>query len=161
MKYNLKPKFKTELKTMCNVIVEIDNPYLQAWSDAGAYVMSHGGDYWIMTDIGQLWFKILEDKMHLECIAVVDTDRRQGNGGKLMGYITQLADETNTTLSLEVSIVTRGNYMGVVHPTVALGAAKLNKIPVRSLPKWYEKHGFKKTPQYTEKKRKMIYTPKK
>lgn len=34
-------------------------------------------------------------------------------------------------------------------------------IPEGSLPKWYEKFGFTKSPSYNQKNRDMIYTPKK
>ncbi|HIP31400.1 MAG TPA: GNAT family N-acetyltransferase [Crocinitomicaceae bacterium] len=112
-----------------------------------------------MTDAGQLWLKIKEDKIHLECIAVNPDERRKGNGRKLMGYLTELADETNTIVSLEVSTVGSKGMM-MPHPVVELGSSKKNKIPVRSLPKWYGKFGFKKTEGYTEKKRTMLYTPK-
>ena len=161
-KLNTKPEFKTEVKSMCNCIVEIDNPYLQAFADAGAYVMATRQDgFWIMTSIGQLWLKIQEDTMYLECIAVADDQRRQGNGSKLMGYVTQISDETQIPVKLQVSIVTRGNFMGMTHPVVALGETKKNKIPLQSLPKWYEKLGFTKSPSYSAKKKEMIYTPKK
>lgn len=161
MKFNTNPEFETKVEQMCNIVTKIDNDYLQAWADAGAYVMAMGGGWWIMLNDGQLWFKIHEDKMHLECIAVRDDDRKQGRGSRMMGYVTQFADETNTQVSLEVSMVTSGNYMGMHHPVVVMGQPKKNKIPVRSLPKWYQKFGFQKTEKYTEKKRSMIYTPKK
>jgi len=47
---------------MLRCIVEIDNVYLQAWADAGAFVMATGHSYWIMTDMGQLWLKIAEEE---------------------------------------------------------------------------------------------------
>jgi len=160
MKLNTNPEFKTEVKSMCNVIVEIDNPYLQAWADAGAYVLSTGKDFWILTDMGQLWFKIHEDAMCLECIAVKEEDRRQGKGSQLMEYVTKISDETQIPVTLQVAVVTRGGFLGMSHPVVALGEPKKNKIPVQSLPKWYEKFGFTKSPSYTAKKKEMIYTPK-
>lgn len=160
-KLNTNPDFKTEVKSMCNCIVEIDNSYLQAFADAGAYVMATGKDgFWIMTGIGQLWLKIREDAMYLECIAVHQDERRQGHGTTLMGYVTQVADQTQISVVLEVSNVTSGGFMGMPHPVVALGEPKKNKIPLQSLPKWYEKRGFTKSPSYTEKKKEMIYTPK-
>lgn len=160
-KLNTNPEFKTEIKMMCNAIVEIDNPFLQAFADAGAIVMATGKDgFWIMTGIGQLWMKIREDAMYLECIAVRQEERRQGHGTALMEYVTQASDETQIPVVLEVSIVTSGGYMGMPHPVVALGEPKKNKIPLQSLPKWYEKRGFTKSPSYTEKKKEMIYTPK-
>jgi len=160
--FKLLPEFKTEVKCgMFNCIVEIENDYLQAWADAGAFVMATGGDYWIMTEFGQLWLKIRENEIHLECIAVMAEDRRQGKGRELMGYVTEISDETGTQVSLQVSDVTAGGYIGMPHPVVGHGQVKKDKIPVRSLPKWYESLGFKKTPEYTEKKRTMIYTPKK
>lgn len=146
---------------MFNCIVEIDNPYLQAFADAGAYVMVTGKDgFWIMTEIGQLWLKIREDAMYLECIAVAQEERRQGHGTALMGYVTQIADETQIPIVLEVAIVTSGGYMIMPHPVVAMGEPKKNKIPLQSLPKWYEKRGFTKSPSYTAKKKEMIYQPK-
>lgn len=161
IKLNTKPEFKTEVKTMCNVIVEIDNPYLQAWADAGAYVMVTGvNGYWIMTSIGQLWLKINEDGMYLECIAVIDTERRQGNGSQLMKYVTDFSDQTGIPVALRVDNVSSGNYVGMPHPVVGIGQSKKNKIPVGSLPKWYEKFGFTKSPSYTVKKRDMSYQPK-
>jgi ribosomal protein S18 acetylase RimI-like enzyme len=159
-KLNTKPDFKTEVKgCMFNCIVEIDNPYLQAWADAGAYVMSTGGDFWLMTGIGQLWFKIQEDSMRLECIAVHTDDRRQGNGSELMRLVTEFSDETGIKVSLEVSDVSNSTTMSP-HPVVGIGQKKKNKIPVASLPKWYQKFGFTKSPLYTAKKKEMIYTPK-
>lgn len=160
MKLNTEPKIKTEVKQMCNIITEIDNPYLQAWADAGAYVMIHSG-FWIMTDMGWLWFKITEDAMHLECIAVSDKERGKGKGTRLMEYVTHFADETGIPVTLEVAVVTNGNYCGMPHPVVGMGQSKKDKIPVGKLPKWYSKFGFVKTPEYTVKKRSMIYTPKK
>lgn len=161
-KLNTTPEFKTEVKSMCNCIVEIDNPYLQAWADAGAYVMSTGKEgFWIMTNIGQLWIKIQEDAMYLECVAVAEDQRRQGKGTQLMGYVTQIADETQIPIKLQVSIVTRGNFNGLTHPVVSLGEKNKNKIPLQSLPKWYEKFGFTKSPSYSANKKEMIYTPKK
>jgi len=44
-KYNLHPEFKTETKGFCNIVTKIDNDYLQAWADAGAYVMSQNEDW--------------------------------------------------------------------------------------------------------------------
>lgn len=159
--FKLLPEFKTEVKLgMFNCIVEIENDYLQAWADAGALVIPTGKDYWIMTDVGQLWMKIRENEIHLECIAVMSEERRQGKGRMLMGYVTQIADETGTQVSLEVSDVTAGGYTAMSHPVVGHGKVKKDKIPLRSLPKWYESIGFNKTPEYTEKKRTMIYTPK-
>ena len=78
-----------------------------------------------------------------------------------MKIVTQFADETQTPVSLRVSVVTSGGYMGMPHPVVGHGQVTKNKIPVRSLPKWYAKFGFQKTEGYTEKKRTMLYTPKK
>ena len=159
-KQNTKPDFKTEVKLgMFNCIVEIDNTYLQVWADAGALVMSTGGSFWIMTNYGQLWFKIQEDSMHLECIAVLADDRRQGNGSKLMKLVTEFSDETGIKVSLEVSDVSNNTTMSS-HPVVGIGQKKKNKIPVASLPKWYQKFGFTKSPLYTAKKKEMIYTPK-
>lgn len=159
-KLNTKPDFKTEVKMMCNAIVEIDNPFLQKLADAGAIVMSSGSKgFWVLTGVGQLWLKIHEEAMHLECIAVRDDERRQGNGSKLMNILVEIADETQIPITLEVSIVTSGNYMGIPHPVVGIGQSTKNKIPVRSLPKWYGKFGFQKTEGYTDKKRSMIYLP--
>ena len=161
-KYKLLPEFKTEVKGgIFNCIVEIENDYLQAWADAGAFVMSTGDDYWIMTDMGQLWFKIRENEIHLECIAVLVKERRQGKGRELMGNVTEIADQTNTLVSLSVSDVTAGGYIGMPHPVVGHGQVKKDKIPVISLPKWCVKFGFQKTEGYTEKSRTMLYTPKK
>ena len=75
MKLNKNPEFDTEVKMMCNAIVKIENPYLQAWADAGAIVMCSAG-YWIMTKFGQLWFKIGEESMHLECISTYVDQRK-------------------------------------------------------------------------------------
>ena len=161
-KLNTSPEFKTEIKMMFNAIVEIDNPFLQAFADAGGIVMATGkSGFWIMTGIGQLWMKIQEDSMLLECIAVASDERRQGHGTTLMGYVTQIADETQIPVKLEVAVVSGGGYIGMPHPVVALGQPKKNKIPVQSLPAWYEKRGFTKSPLYSAKKKEMIYTPKK
>lgn len=162
-KLNKEPDFKTEVKGgMFNCIVKIENPYLQAWADAGAFVMYNGrNDYWIMTALGQLWFKIEEESMHLECIAVRSEDRKQGKGSSLMQLVTQLSDETGIDISLEVMNVTHGNMMTSPHPVVGIGQQKKNKIPVGSLPKWYQKFGFTKSPSYTAKKKEMNYSPKK
>jgi len=146
---------------MFNCIIKIDNPYLQAWADAGAYVMYTGGvDFWVMTSIGQLWLKIQEDRMHLECIAVQADDRRQGNGTHLMELVTKFSDETGIDISLEVSNVSSGSLMMSPHHVVAVGQVKKNKIPVQSLPNWYRKFGFTKSPSYTAKKKEMNYSPK-
>ena len=160
-KMNTNPDFKTEIKMMFNAIVEIDNPYLQAFADAGAIVMATGKDgFWILTGIGQLWMKIQEDFMHLECIAVEESERRQGKGTELIGYVTQIADQTQIPVKLEVAVVTSGGFIGMPHPVVALGEKKKNKIPVQSLPAWYEKRGFTKSPLYSANKKEMTYTPK-
>ena len=161
-KLNTKPDFETEVKGgMFNSIVKIDNPYLQAWADAGAFVMYNGdNDFWVMTGMGQLWLKIQEDRMHLECIAVQSEDRRQGNGSNLMKLVTEFSDETGIDISLEVSNVSSGSMMMSPHHVVAIGQVKKNKIPVGSLPVWYQKFGFTKSPQYTAKKKEMIYKPK-
>jgi ribosomal protein S18 acetylase RimI-like enzyme len=159
-KQNTKPEFKTERKGIFNVITEIDNAYLQAWADAGAYVMLSGGDYWIMTNHVQLLFKIQEDSMHLECISTYVDDRKQGHGSEMMKIAAEIADETNTILSLQVANVTGNGYNMGQHPVIGSGMNKKDKIPVGSLPKWYEKFGFTKSPSYTEKKRDMIYKPK-
>lgn len=159
-KQNTKPDFETEVKFgMFNCITKIDNPYLQAWADAGALVMSTAGDFWLMTSIGQLWFKIQEDSMHLECIAVQSEDRKSGKGTHLMELVTKFSDETGIKVSLEVSDVSNSTNMSP-HPVVAIGQKKKNKIPVASLPRWYQKFGFTKSPLYTAKKKEMIYTPK-
>lgn len=75
--------------------------------------------------------------------------------------VTQLADETGTQVSLEVMNVTARGYIGMPHPVVGHGQVKKDKIPVRSLPKWYESIGFIKTPEFTQKNKTMLYTPKK
>ena len=160
MKLNKEPKLRIETKMMCNAIVEIDNPYLQAWADTGAIVMLTGGDFWILTGLGQLLLKIHDESMHLECIAVRSDERRQGKGGTLMKYVVEISDETGIPVTLQVDDVSNGNMMTMPHPVVGVGQDKKNKIPVGSLTKWYEKFGFKKTDSYTTKKRSMIYTPK-
>ena len=162
MKQELEPDFETKtMYGMFNGITKIDNAFLQKFADAGAVVMFNGWDtgFWIMTGMGQLWFKIQEDSMHLECIAVLSKERKQGKGSQLMELITQYSDETNIPVSLRVSVVSN-NSMMMPHPVVGHGMVKKDKIPVRSLPKWYQKFGFQKTDDYTEKNKTMLYTPK-
>jgi len=154
-------KFDTEVKMGCNAIVKINVPLLQGLADAGAIVMyNSGNDFWIMTGVGQLWLKTEEKGIHLECIAVYFEDRRQGKGGELMKILTEIADETNTHLSLRVSVV-KNTTMRMGHPVVGIGEKTKNKIPVGSLPKWYQKFGFVKSEGYTVKKRIMHREPKK
>ena len=161
-KLNLYPTFTTKVKQMFNCIETIDNPYLQAWVDAGAYVMSSGKtDYWIMTNSVQLLFKIHEDSMHLECIATYHEDRRKGHGSEMMEYITQFSNESGVPVTLKVANVTGNGWQMMQHTVISMGMVKTNKIPVQSLPKWYEKFGFIKSPSYSEKNKSMIYTPKK
>jgi len=161
-KFNIEPEFKTKREAMFNIITEIDNDYLQAWVDAGAYVMFTGKeDFWIMTNFGQLLFRIRENHMHLECISVHADDRRQGNGSKLMKHAVDFADETGTTLTLEVANVTGNGYNMSQHPVISAGMTKKNKIPVKDLPKWYMGFGFRKHFNYTAKKKSMIYSPEK
>ena len=161
MKLDKQPEFKTEPKMMFNAITEIDNPYLKAWVDAGAIVSLLGDDFWIVTNDCQIWFKIHDEAMHLECIAVYEDKRRQGIGSGMMKYVTKFSDETGIPVTLCVSKVSASGWIGMPNPVVGIGMVKKNKIPVASLPKWYEKHGFEKTPEYTQKKKEMIYTPKK
>jgi len=161
MKLNKNPEFKTKQENMCNIIYEIDNTFLQALADAGAYVMLTGRDFWVLTGIGQLWLKIHDEAIHLECIAVNVDDRRQGNGSKLMDILVQCSDESGIPITLQVDNVSRGKgYSGASHPAVGCGQHKKNKIPVAALPKWYQKFGFQKTAEYTAKSKNMSYTPK-
>lgn len=160
-KLNTNPDFETEVKMMFNAIVKIDNPYLQAFADAGAIVMRTGSSgFWIIAGEGQLWMKIYEDSMHLECIAVPEDKRRQGIGKQIMGYVTHFSDVTKIPVTLEVAVVSDGGIMKMPHPVVNLGQTKRNKIPVQSLPAWYERLGFTKSPSYSAKKKEMIYQPK-
>jgi len=161
-KLKLQPEFTIERKSIFNCIKTIENDYLQAWIDAGAYVMFSGKeDYWIMTNHVQLLFKIQEDSMLLECISTYTDDRKKGHGSEMMKLVTEFADKTDTVVSLQVANVTGNGYMISQHPVIAAGTTKKNKIPVGSLPKWYQKFGFTKSPSYTANKRDMIYTPKK
>lgn len=158
---NKKPKFETESRNLFNVITSIDNEYLQKWVDAGAYVMSTGNEFWIMTNFVQLLFKIHDDSMHLECISVDSKNRRKGHGSKIMQNVIMASDESGIPVSLKVANVT-GNGLSVMqHNVISQGMVTKNKIPVRSLPKWYEKFGFTKSPQYTQKNKEMIYKPNK
>lgn len=161
MKFNKKPKFTTKFKQMHHTIKTIENDFLQAVADTGAFLTVTGNDYWMMTNIGHIWFKIEDESIHLECIAVRVENRRQGNGRTLMGYITSIADDTNTPVTLKVSTVGNKNNFTRSHMVVAIGEPKKNKIPVSQLTKWYESIGFVKTPEYTAKERNMIYSPKK
>jgi len=160
MKLDKKPEFKTETKMMFNAVTKIDNPYLQAWADAGAIVSLLGNDFWIVTNDCQLWFKIHEEAMHLECIAVYDDKRKQGVGSGMMEYVTKFSDQTGIPVTLCVSKV-EASGIGMPNPIVSIGMSKKDKIPVASLPKWYGKFGFEKTPEYTQKKKEMIYKPNK
>jgi hypothetical protein len=163
MKQELKPEFETKtMYGMFNGITKIDNAFLQKFADAGAVVMFNGWDtgFWIMTGMGQLWFKIQENEMHLECIAVLSKERKQGKGSQLMTLITQYADEVNIPVSLRVSVVSNSSMM-MPHPVVGHGMVTKDKIPVRSLPKWYAKFGFQKDENFTQKNKTMLYTPKK
>ena len=161
MKLDKKPDFIVEQRMTFNAITEIDNAYLQKWVDAGAIVTVTDGDFWIVTNLGQLLFKIHDESMHLECISVADVDRGQGNGTKLMENVVMASDESGIPVSLKVANVTGNGYMMMQHPVISLGMSKKNKIPVRSLPKWYEKFGFKRTEEYTQKNKAMIYEPNK
>ena len=162
MKLKLQPEFKTETKSIFNVIKTIENAYIQAWIDAGAWIMYSGReDYWIMTNHTHLLFKIQEDSMHLECISTHKDDRRQGHGGEMMKMVTYISDETNIPVTLQVANVTGNGYMMMQHSVIAMGQPKKDKVPVAALPKWYLKFGFTKSPSYTQKNRDMIYTPKK
>lgn len=156
----LKPDFTTERKQMFNVITKIDNAYLQAWADKGAYVMLSDKHFWIMTNHVQLLFEIKEDSMLLECISTHSDDRKQGHGSEMMEIAVELADETNTVLSLQVANVTGNGLMMGQHPVIGAGMVKKNKILTSALPKWYEKFGFVKSPSYTAKTKDMHYTPK-
>lgn len=161
MKLDKEPDFIVEQKMMFNAIVEIDNAFLQKWVDAGAIVAITDGDFWILTNLGQILFKIHDESMHLECISVADVDRRQGNGSELMKLVTKFSDESGIPVSLKVANVTGNGYEMMQHPVISLGMTKKNKIPVAALPKWYEKFEFKKTENYTQKNKEMIYEPKK
>lgn len=77
-----------------------------------------------------------------------------------MKFLTEIADKTNIPVTLQVAVVSSGGFIQRSHPVVALGETKKNKIPVQSLPKWYEKFGFTKSPSYTAKKKDMNYQPK-
>jgi ribosomal protein S18 acetylase RimI-like enzyme len=161
-KQTLKPDFTTERKGMFNIITKIDNPYLQAWADAGAYVMYTGSeDFWVMTNHVQFLFKIQEDSIHLECVATYVKSRKQGHGAEMMKFAVEMADQSGTKLSLQVANVTGNGYNMSQHTVIGIGMQKKDKIPVGSLPKWYAKFGFTKAASYTAKQRDMTYTPKK
>ncbi|MEK6829767.1 MAG: hypothetical protein AABY15_06625 [Nanoarchaeota archaeon] len=161
MKLNLFPKFEAEPKMGFHSVTKIDNPFLQALADAGALVVvTSKEDYWVIACNAMLLFKIREEDMHLECISVPDIHRRQGEGSKAMKIMTQLSDETGVPITLRVSNVTGNGWMMMQHPVIAMGMAKKNKIPVGSLPKWYEKFGFERTPDFSPKEKNMIYKPK-
>lgn len=161
MKLTLFPEFQTQPKMGFNSVTKIDNPFLQALADAGAIVSnSSKEDWWVIACNAMMLFKIRENDMHLECISVPDIHRRQGEGGKAMRIITQLSDETGVPITLRTSNVTGNGWQMMQHPVIAMGMAKKNKIPVGSLPKWYEKFGFVKSPDYSQKEKNMIYTPK-
>ena len=160
-KMNLNPELKEERKSLFCCITTIDNSYLQAWVDAGAYVMYSGNqDYWIATNHVQLLFRIQEDSMLLECISTFVDSRKQGHGSEIMKMVTQFADETDTNISLQAANVTGNGYNIMQHPVIDAGRPRKNKIPVAALPKWYLKFGFTKSPSYTAKKKEMIYKPK-
>jgi len=160
-KQNLKPEFTTERKGMFNLITKIDNPYLQAWADAGAYVMLTGDeDFWVMTNHVQFLFKIQEDSIHLECIATYVKYRGQGKGTEMMKFAVEMADQSGTTISLQAANVTGNGYNMGQHPVIGIGMQKKGKIPVAALTHWYQKFGFVKTSGYTAKQRDMTYTPK-
>lgn len=162
MKLNLEPDFETEARSLFVVITKIDNAFLQAWIDAGAWVVYSGKeDYWIMTNHTHLLFKIHEEAMHLECISTFKDDRKQGHGSKMMKLTVECSEESGIPVTLQVANVTGNGYMMMQHNVIAMGQPKKDKIPVAALPKWYAKFGFTKSPSYTQKKRDMIYTPKK
>lgn len=173
MKFDTFPDFKTEAKNFCNAIVEIDNPYLQEIVDMGGTLLNIGNsakssDFWLPTNWGHLWFKIMEDRMVLECISVPTEERKKGNGTKLMEIVTEVADKTGVPVQLEVAVVETGGFLGIQNVIVSVGMSKKDKIPVNKLPKWYEKFGFEKTKEYNKvckktgkKKKIMLYTPKK
>jgi ribosomal protein S18 acetylase RimI-like enzyme len=114
-----------------------------------------------MTNHVQVLFEIKEESMHLECISTYSEDRKKGHGSEIMNIAIELADETNTTVTLQVANVTGNGYNMGQHPVIGAGMNKKDKILTSALPRWYAKFGFTKSPSYTQKKRDMIYTPKK
>ena len=162
MKLNLEPEFETERKSIFVVITKIDNAFIQAWIDAGAWVVYSGKeDYWVMTNYTHLLFKIQEDAMHLECISTSKDDRKKGHGSEMMELTVKCSEDSGIPVTLQVANVTGNGYNMGQHSVIGMGMPKKDKIPVASLPKWYHKFGFTKSPSYTLKKRDMIYTPKK
>jgi ribosomal protein S18 acetylase RimI-like enzyme len=161
-KLNLEPEFETERRSIFVVITTIENAFIQAWIDAGAWVIYSGKeDYWVMTNHTHLLFKIHEEAMHLECISTCKDDRKQGHGSEMMKLTVQCSEESGIPVTLQVANVTGNGYMMMQHSVIGMGMPKKDKIPVGSLPKWYEKFGFTKSPSYNQKNRDMIYTPKK
>ena len=144
-----------ENKSIFNAIKRIEHRYLQHLVDAGAIIIPSADTYWLLCEHGNLLFKVNEDdSVHLEVVSVNVVQRRQGNGNYLMNIVTTTADCVQLAVTLRVSVVRMPHF--APHPALVAGAITKNKIPVRLLPNWYMKFGFK----FVDRKQKtMIYEP--
>lgn len=142
-KLNTKPNFTTEVNMMFNAVKTIDNAFLQGLVNLGAIVIADRTGFSVMAFNSYVFFLINEESVVLECISTPVDERGKGSGTKFLKVICEVAKATCTNITLRACDVTINSFM--MPPfAIAHGAKKKGKIPVKDLPKWYEKFGFEK-----------------
>ena len=129
---------------LINAIETIDHPFLQGLIGLQATVGILQGEYTVLACDSLVLLFVYETHVEIECIATVEEERGKGSATKVMNAMCQVADETGTVLKLRTANVTGNGWAMAQHTVVANGRRKKGKIPVGSLPAWYEKFGFVK-----------------
>lgn len=165
-RFRLYPEATWTFHVIANKATTVNHPYLQALVKAKAHVCMMGGEWCVIGYSSLAMLHIYKDFINIECIATPQEFRGEGSASKLMEAFTIISNETGIPLRLRACNVTGHRWTGLPqHPVVAKAMQKKGKIPVRDLPKWYQKFGFTMVAQVFQKGKargwNMLYTPKK
>lgn len=161
----LYPEADWSFHPISNKATNIAHPFLNKFAEINGHVCVMMGEWVIIGYSSLAMVHIYKDFVNIECIATPQEFRREGSATKLMEAFIAVSDETGIPLRLRACNVTGHDWNGIAqHPVIAKAMQKKNKLPVRELPKWYQKFGFVIVAQVFRKGKangwNMLYSPK-
>lgn len=137
------PDAEWEDGMMVSSAKNIKHPFLQAIVDCKAIVTIIQGEWTVLGAKSLILLHVYKNFINIECISTPEEFRGKGSASKCMRMLVAVSNKTNIPLRLRASNVTGHGWNGLPqHVVIAAGMRKKGKIPVRDLPKWYEKFGF-------------------
>jgi hypothetical protein len=131
------------------IVVQSEHPFLQALVDANLNLCIADNQWTIMAENTIILFFVYTDHIYIQHIATY-SQRRKGHASALMQQFIAIANKTGTTLKL--ACIDRVGIPGFIsnHPVYQYTSGTENEIPMKDMPKWFERFGFVITAPYQD-----------